>query len=166
MTGEKIVEIAIKYLGQAEVSGNKGWNDKSFEAQMRAVGWQPSHSWCCYFTELVAKEAAGKGTPAWAAFDKLFQPSCTATYANFSGSSLYKVGKIPKPGSLIVWKYAQTWKGHIGIVESVKGDVISTIEGNTNKAGSREGTHVLRKTRRLVWTNGSGLNLIGFIYLA
>lgn len=165
MTPEKIVAVAQKYIGQQEVSGNMGWKDKNFEAAMKEIGWAPTHSWCCYFTELVAKEAAGKNTPEWKAFDKLFQASCTATYANFSGSSMFKVGKVPKVGSLIVWRMGHGWKGHIGIVESVKDGVMTTIEGNTNLAGSREGTHVLRKTRKLVWTNGPGLNLVGFIYL-
>lgn len=165
MTAEDIVRIAARYVGQAEVAGNKGWIDKDFEARMKAVGWAPTHSWCCYFCELVAKEAAGKGTDDWKAFDKLFQPSCTATYSNFAGSERYKVGKVPRSGSLMVWRHGQSWKGHIGIVEAVEGKIIHTIEGNTNKAGSREGTHVLRKRRNYVWTNGAGLNLIGFIHL-
>lgn len=165
MTAEDIVRIAVSYVGKEEVSGNMGWIDKAFEQRMKDVGWSPSQSWCCYFCELVAKEAAGKGTDDWKAFDKLFQPSCTATFANFSGSEKYRVGKLPKPGALIVWKHGQSWKGHIGIVESYDGKTIHTIEGNTNKAGSREGTHVLRKKRAYLWTNGPGLNLVGFIYL-
>lgn len=165
MTPQKIVQIAEKYIGQEEISGNRGWKNKDFEAKMKAVGWAPTHSWCCYFTELVAKEAAGKDSAEWKAFDKLFQPSCTATYANFSGSSMFKVGKVPKPGALMVWRLGQGWKGHIGIVTGVTNGVVDTIEGNTNLAGSREGTHVLRKKRKLAWTNGPGLNLVGFIYL-
>lgn len=165
MTPNRIVEVARQYLNQQEISGNKGWIDKGFEAKMREVGWQPTHSWCCYFTELVAKESFKDNPDTVKALGRLFQASCTATYANFSGSSLFKVGKVPKVGSLIVWRLGQGWKGHIGIVESIKDGVMTTIEGNTNLSGSREGTHVLRKTRKLVWTNGPGLNLVGFIYL-
>ena len=132
---------------------------------MKAVGWQIGHSWCCYFTELVAKEAFASDPDKVKAFDKLFQPSCTATYANFSGSSLFKVGKAPRPGALMVWRLGQGWKGHIGIVESAKDGIINTIEGNTNDAGGREGIEVARKRRKHVWTNGPGLNLVGFIYL-
>ena len=162
---QKLLDVAISYLGQQETSGNSGFMNPEFERKMLATGWQKSHSWCCYFCELVAKEAAGVGTEEWNRLDKLFQPSCTATWANFAGSEYYKVGKTPKPGSLIVWRYGQGWRGHIGIVESAKGKVINTIEGNTNKAGSREGTHVLRKQRKLEFTDNIGLNLIGFIYL-
>ena len=169
MTSSQIVKVAQSYLNQEEKPGNKGWKDPSFEAKMKAVGWKPTDAWCCYFAELVAKEAFGPG-PTWDALDRLFSPNCQATYANFSQSKLFKVGKIAKPGALAVWRMGKTWKGHIGIVETVKFDansvrVFTCIEGNTNAAGGREGTHVLRKNRRAVWTNGSGLNLTGFIYL-
>lgn len=161
---DRLLEVAVSYLGQQETAGNSGFVSKEFEAKMAATGWQKSHSWCCYFCELVAKEAA-ESKEEWNRLDKLFQPSCTATYANFAGSEYYKVSKTPKPGSLIVWRYGQGWRGHIGLVENCKGKIINTIEGNTNKAGSREGTHVLRKQRKLEFTDNIGLNLIGFIYL-
>lgn len=137
--------------------------DPSFEAKMKAVGWKPTDAWCCYFAELVAKEAFGPGEK-WDAFDKLFSPNCQATFANFSQSEMFKTGNIPRPGALAVWRMGRTWKGHIGIVESATSTQFITIEGNTNLAGSREGTHVLRRTRRYV-LGGSGLHLIGFIYL-
>lgn len=168
MTPERILEVAASYLGQEEKSGNRGWKDPEFEAKMKAVGWQPTHSWCCYFTELVAKEAFADDEVKLKAFDRLFQPSCTATFANFKGSSLFKTGTEPRKGALAVWRLGDGWKGHIGVVDKVMGNWMMTIEGNTNVAGSREGTHVMRK-RRSRWipkTNGSGLNLIGFIYLA
>lgn len=167
MNADRIVEVAVSYIGQEEKSANMGYKNPSFEAKMRAVGWLPTHSWCCYFTEMVAKEAFGKNDPNWSAFDKLFQPSCTATFANFKGSSKFKVGNIAKKGALAVWRHGNGWKGHIGVVEKVEGDIMYTIEGNTNLAGSREGTHVLRKKRsnKIPLVNGAGLNLIGFIYL-
>jgi len=161
----RLLQVAAKYVGQQETDGNSGFVSKEFQDKMVATGWQPYHSWCCYFCELVAKEAAGAGTEEWMRFDKLFQPSCTATYANFAGSEYYRVGRVPRPGSLIVWRYGQGWRGHIGIVESARDKIINTIEGNTNKSGSREGTHVLRKQRKLEFTDHIGLNLIGFIYL-
>lgn len=38
---------------------------------------------------------------------------------------------------------------HIGIVESAQGNSFTSIEGNTNSAGSREGVEVARKNRLL-----------------
>uniref|UniRef100_Q01VH8 Peptidoglycan-binding domain 1 protein n=1 Tax=Solibacter usitatus (strain Ellin6076) TaxID=234267 RepID=Q01VH8_SOLUE len=40
--------------------------------------------------------------------------------------------------------------GHVGFVESVSGVVLTTIEGNTNDGGSREGVGVFRRTARRI----------------
>lgn len=48
----------------------------------------------------------------------------------------------PQKGDIVVFTFS-----HIGIVESVKDRMITTIEGNTNDAGSREGSAVARKVR-------------------
>jgi hypothetical protein len=40
-------------------------------------------------------------------------------------------------------------KGHAGIVVSINGSNIETIEGNTDGSGSREGDGVYRRTRKI-----------------
>lgn len=165
MHEDRILQVAAKYIGQIEKQGNLGFNDPTFEAAMKAVGWQPSQSWCAYFCELVWKEAVGKQNHLWKVCDKLFSASATATYANFASSKLFTTGKAPKPASLAVWRYGNDWRGHIGIVESVGAGQFVAIEGNTNAAGSREGMFVMRKTRKLGEPfKAKGLNLIGFVY--
>lgn len=165
MNAERIVKIAAGYIGQREITGNRGWKDKGFEAKMKATGWLPGHAWCAYFTELVWIEAY-KGTDHAKRFATLFAPSATATFGNFSGSQLYKTGTRPKPGALAVWRQGTGWKGHIGVVETiVDRDTFTCIEGNTNAAGGREGVAVARKRRKVVLNGrGPGLNLIGFVY--
>ncbi|HYE75220.1 MAG TPA: CHAP domain-containing protein, partial [Blastocatellia bacterium] len=63
-----------------------------------------------------------------------------------------------KPGMVFVMKFSNT-TGHTGIVESV--DVakktVTSIEGNTNDDGSREGYEVARRTRTIESIN------VGFI---
>ena len=52
-----------------------------------------------------------------------------------------------KPGYLfLVRKTEDNW-AHIGIVETVQGDSMLTIEENTNDSGSAEGFEVCRRTR-------------------
>lgn len=47
------------------------------------------------------------------------------------------------------------WLGHVGIVESVEGDTVVTIEGNTNSKGSATGGSVLRHRRsKSAWNLG------------
>jgi hypothetical protein len=165
MDGATIVKVAEKYLGQTEKAGNRGWLDKDFEARMKLVGWASGHSWCAYFAELVWKEAYGPDHKLYRAMDKLFSASSTATYANFSGSALFKVSQQPRPGALVVWRQGTDWRGHIGICTTgPRLGKFDTIEGNTNAAGSREGMYVARKVRRLGEPfKPKGLNLVGFI---
>ncbi|WP_201743860.1 peptidoglycan-binding protein [Hymenobacter busanensis] len=64
---------------------------------------------------------------------------------------------LVRPGQLFCLYHSAT-TGHIGIVESVIGGKLTTIEGNTNTGGSREGIGVFRRTLRPI----SSVNL-GFI---
>ena len=41
-------------------------------------------------------------------------------------------------------------KGHTGLVEKISGSLLTTIEGNTNDNGSREGIGVFRRTSRQI----------------
>ena len=61
------------------------------------------------------------------------------------------------PGTLFLLRTSGT-TGHIGIIQEVSGNQLTTIEGNTNDGGSREGVGVFRRTTRTI----SGVNL-GFI---
>ena len=52
---------------------------------------------------------------------------------------------FPHKGDIVVYKFS-----HIGIVESVNANgSLNTIEGNTDQAGSREGTTLRRKVRQV-----------------
>jgi hypothetical protein len=163
----KIVQVANSYLGQEEISGNKGFKNTAFQKKMQECGWQIGQSWCAYFSELVWKEAFGKSHPLYNTLDRLFSPSAVSTYSNFKGyPNGFKAGSTPKIGSLAVWRLGNGWQGHIGIVtEIVDKNTFKSVEGNTNAAGGREGIQVARKVRV---TNmpfrSKGLNLIGFIY--
>ncbi|OWY39381.1 amidase [Xenophilus sp. AP218F] len=52
----------------------------------------------------------------------------------------------PAPGDVMILDYGKGL-GHTGIVESVDGDAVVAIEGNTNADGSREGYEVCRRRR-------------------
>lgn len=52
-----------------------------------------------------------------------------------------------KAGYLFLLPKSETQWAHIGIVESVQGDTMTTIEGNTNDSGSPDGYEVCRRTR-------------------
>lgn len=58
---------------------------------------------------------------------------------------------IPKPVSRGIGLYVDpdTNRGHIWMVARVVGPLMFTLEGNTNVAGSREGTRFMRRIRRV-----------------
>jgi hypothetical protein len=167
---EKIKSVAESYVGQEEIRGNKGFQNPQFQKKMKDCGWNDGQSWCAYFTELVWKEAYGKSSPFYATLDRLFSPSATATFTNFSGNTAFKTGKTPKVGALVVWRYGTGWQGHIGIVTEIKSESkFVAVEGNTNNNGSREGYGVFKKLRDMNFhlvPRVKGLNLIGFVYPA
>ena len=162
-----IINVAKSYLGQEEISGNKGFKNRAFQAKIQACGWKLSEAWCAYFAELVWKEAYGRTSSYWSTLDRLFSPSATATYANFKGHQLsFKVGSKPTPGALVVWRNGRGWKGHIGIVSRlIDATTFKSIEGNTSRDGEDEEILVFEKTRKLNKPfSETGPNLIGFVY--
>jgi CHAP domain len=154
----KIVEVAKSYLGQEEISGNKGFKDKDFEKRMKDVGFGIGQAWCSYFAELVWKEAGEDVKP--------FSGSAFKTYLNYEKAGR-KGSSKPEVGALVVWRSfvngQPQWTGHIGVVVEVGKDSFKAIEGNTNDNGSREGIKVALKTRQYNWSAEKGLRLIGFI---
>lgn len=160
-------EVATKYIGQTEKPGNMGFNDSEFESKMKAVGFQPTHAWCAYFTELVFKEAYPEKAKE---LDKLFSASAVQTFRNFK-NALYPVSNVPKKGNLVIW---QTQKngvpqatGHAGIVGPVKDNwIFESIEGNTNDGGGREGYIVARRTRKHIADVKDGLKVLGFVQIS
>lgn len=71
--------------------------------------------------------------------------------------------QFPAPGDIFVVEHANGWSGHCGIVESVSpsGQEITSIEGDSNPAGSSVGDQMARHT----WTPADGKRgkLLGFL---
>ena len=109
--------------------------------------------WCAGFATWVLRQAArtlGVSTPHPYAFGCDFLAAKGQEKGSFF--SVRKAADLPlvKPGYLfLVRRTANDWT-HIGIVESVQGDAMTTIEGNTNDQGHAEGFEVCRRTRALI----------------
>ena len=159
-----VVEIAKSYIGQKEIKGNQGFEDKNFEAKMKAVGFVNGYAWCCLFAELCwISSFVSKNKE----LTKLFSASVVKTLGNFNASPKYKLQRKAVPGALAVFQTIRNgkkhWTGHIGIVEKTGGDHFICIEGNTNGSGGREGIEVARRIRKYNFDNNNGLVLQGFI---
>lgn len=56
-----------------------------------------------------------------------------------------------KPGDVVCFDFSRmdAWRSHIGIVESVSGNYLITIEGNTSKSGSQSNGGMVVRQRRI-----------------
>jgi len=159
MKNDKIVAIAMSYVGQTEIKGNQGFKDKAFEKKMVAVGFNKGDAWCAYFAELVWKEGGQES--------KTFSASAWITAMKFQAAG-YEWSGVPVPGALVVYRSFKNGKplatGHIGIVTEVTADGFKSVEGNTSASGSREGTLVGLREHSFRWSENNGLRLMGFVY--
>lgn len=173
---ETIIATAIKYLGEEEIEGNKGFKNKEFEKEMKAVGFVSGYAWCALFAELVWVTSAHKCNlpPLGAMMSRLFSTGAYATWTNFdleSGKGTFLTLDTPQPSDLVVWRKQKNgvwhWTGHMGIVIDINGEKYTTIEGNTTgKPEDREGVRVAQKTRTIDFTTKpNGLNLLGFVHI-
>jgi hypothetical protein len=60
-----------------------------------------------------------------------------------------------KPGQIFMMSFGKG-TGHTGLVEKVEGGILTTIEGNTNDGGSREGIGVFRRNSRKIGSINKG----------
>lgn len=148
----EIVRLARQEIGVEEVDGT---NCGPRVNEYKAATWLPADKpwpWCAAFVCWLVREALRKtNTPE----TKTFKRPRTAGAWDFENWSLAQDNstqtKKPHkndilPGDIVVFKFS-----HIGIAETGpdKKGMVTTIEGNTDGHGSREGGAVLRKRRRL-----------------
>jgi len=164
----KAIEVALKYVGEKELTGNIFSDSSDFGKKLHAVGQKDGDPWCSLFCELVFKEAY----PAkFNDLDKLFSASAVQTFRNFThkiNGKGYSQNGLPEVGNLVIWQMQKDgvaqWQGHAGIVYECKSSwEFTSIEGNTNAAGGREGVTVAIKERKVLKDVWSGLKVLGFI---
>lgn len=165
--GEKIALTASNFVGQTEIKGNLGFNDRQFEEMMKAVGWKRGEAWCAYFAELIWKLANVQEPAVNEELSKLFSGSTVQTWKNFLNSQWLNAEE-PVKGAVAIWqKYKNgeaQWSGHAGIVVEMEGNKFFSVEGNTNDHGGREGYIVALKGRTYNRNTDNGLRLLGFIH--
>lgn len=168
---EKIINTAKLYIGQEEIQPNLGFKDPVFNSKMNSVGFYRSASWCAFFVMLVMKEIY-QYTDIWKYLKSMLSPSTHTMWVNFYNNkneiAKFTTSQVPKPGSIVIWQEGNGTNGHTGIVVSVDpgGNNFTSIEGNSNHDGSRNGYMVAQNTHILgLPHNIHGLNILGFVYM-
>lgn len=150
--GDLTVAYAEQHLAQhpREVGGaNRGPWVRLYMNGNDGAEWL----WCAGFVSFVLKQAATAlkiDAPLKTSF------SCDRLALEAQAKKLFLDGDIEadrqklRPGSLFLERRRTgDWK-HVGIVTSVGTDTFTTIEGNTNDEGSRNGYEVAANTRAFI----------------
>ncbi|PHS05098.1 MAG: hypothetical protein COA88_12820 [Kordia sp.] len=169
MIRAEIIKQATALLGKKEIKGNQGFYDQQIDQEMRSLGFQDGYAWCALAAELAWTRAYNQfDSTMIKEIEKYFTAGAQRTYRKFKKSP-FEVNQTPEPGDVVVWKKLSGGRnkgyGHVGIVTSELDDegYFTTIEGNTNARGSREGDGWLPKRRKLKLSGDSGLIVMGFI---
>lgn len=168
---KEVIEFAISCQGLQEIKGNQGFKDTRFGNIMKQVGHLPGEAWCALFCEACWVYPTWPGKSRYMkSMNALFSKSAVKCYYNFQKNDLYTVGQLPEPGAIAIWQNYREgkphWTGHAGIVVEVSGDYMTTVEGNTNDDGGREGYEVAIKNRPIDFEpKYNGLVLKGFIMI-
>jgi len=131
-----LLGIARSQIGLTEIPKGSNWG-QHVEKYLASVGIGFPAAWCMAFVYWCVNKAADEMKVA----NPLFKTG--GVMAQWNASKALRV-KTPQRGDIFIMDFGKGL-GHTGIVESVQGDRIMTIEGNSNSQGSRDGVEVCRK---------------------
>lgn len=145
----KLVEVAIQEVGTLEnpLGSNSGPKVNQYLA---SVGLGPGYYWCAafvYYCGKLASERLDLNNPIYKT------AGCLEHWNNTKGVKITKAravndSSLIKIGSIFIMDHGGG-AGHTGIVTSVEGGYINTIEGNSNTKGNRNGIGVFQLKRKV-----------------
>ncbi|HMS64317.1 MAG TPA: CHAP domain-containing protein [Ignavibacteria bacterium] len=145
----KVLEISRSQINVRETPGKQNQGPEVNE-YLASVGLSPGNAWCMAFVYWCFKKASekiGRNNPALKTGGCLFHWNGTSAKKIKRDDAVNSPSKI-KPGQIFIMDFGGGL-GHTGIVEKINGGMITTIEGNTDPAGSRNGYGVFRRERKI-----------------
>ena len=132
---------------------------------LERAGVQPGLSWCCAFVYWCFDEAAKTANRV----NPMIKTAGCLDHWDRAGEE--GIPRIPtsealrsrdaiQPGMIFIMDHGGGL-GHTGLVEKVAGEVLTTIEGNTDASRTREGGGVYRLTRKIGEINTGFINYSG-----
>ena len=152
----EVIKVAQSQIGKLEqpLGSNRG---PEVDLYLRAAGINPiagSFPWCAAFLYWCCEQAAlkiGRANPAIKTagvldlWNKAGRPGARRILAAEAADN----PGLVQPGQFFMLKTSET-TGHTGLIEAVAGGKLTTIEGNTNDTGAREGIGVFRRSKRKI----------------
>jgi len=154
MTSALAIALAEDGVREVPTNSNKG---PRIETYLASVGLEGGYSWCAAFAYWCIREAAEQAGLDDVPFTRTAWTPSIWTWARREASFVHPDevadGKrLLDLGSLFLLHGTVNGKArvkHVGFVLSAEGAMVNTVEGNTNKRGSREGGGVYQLTRKL-----------------
>lgn len=132
-----IINYANKYIYVREISNNRSATIDSFNINVSVKVGSP---WCASYVSWVLDPFVNNPHSA-------YSPNFAKKKDIIYKKNLKNNIKI-KSGDVVTFYYSNLGRvGHVGLVIKQEGDILYTIEGNTNDGGSREGDGVYKKKR-------------------
>jgi lysozyme family protein/cell wall-associated NlpC family hydrolase len=159
---DTVLDIADSQVGVMErpPGSNRG---PEVESYLASVDLAPGNPWCMAFVYWTFREASGaSGMPnrvpkTGRVLDAWMRSQHLPEIMTVTVEEVQKDPSLVRPG-MVFFMSTGNGNGHCGIVvENINGMLV-TIEGNTNRGGSREGIGVFRREQRRI--NGSAI--VGF----
>lgn len=140
----RAMQIAQSKEGVREATGANDGTE--VEKYLKSVGLGKGFSWCMAFVYWCYEQAAQQL--------KVKNPLVkTGGCMKQWNETTCKKSKAPQIGSIFIMDLGGG-AGHTGIVTAVRGDVVDTIEGNTNTNGSANGDGVYKRSRPVARIKG------------
>ena len=150
----RLAEIASREVGYKETEGsNLGPAVKKYQyaTDLEPGSWPWCSAFVCWCLMVWLRDPNAK---EWLALKRRspedWRPKTALAYGFLEWAKsrpntvdIFPDSIIPAPGDIVTFDFS-----HVGIVANANADTITTIEGNTNSAGSREGDGVWIKTRQ------------------
>lgn len=137
---ERVLFVAATQVNVTECPPNTNSGLK-VEEYLETVGLLKGQPWCAAFVAWCGRVALKKAWPL------PLTGGCQALHVWAKGKGW--IVEQPAVGDVfLIWFPKLNRFGHTGFIEAIAGGTITTVEGNTSGAGSREGWGVFRRTRR------------------
>lgn len=162
----KVLSIAAKEekkkVREQPKNSNKGPEVSEY---LRRAGVRPGLAWCCAFTYWCFDEAA---LALHLTNPMVKTAGCLFHWNHAQSKGARRILKsqavndpsLVKAGMIFIIDHG-SGLGHTGLIESVDGGLITTIEGNTDASKTREGGGVYRLHRKIVEINKGFIDYAG-----
>lgn len=134
---ELVVELTKSQIGVRQTNSNTG---PEIDAYLACSGLDPGYAWCAAFVcwiydnyEIDVPDGSA-WSPNWFPSSKTYEDNSSALKGDVFGIHFNNLGRIAHVGILV-----ETWQE--------TSNTITSVEGNTNDTGDREGDGVYKKFR-------------------